>query len=199
MKQAPKKAHLGADVVRIEAQALEALAERIAGPMAAAFERALDLMQACQGRVAVTGMGKSGLVARKIAATLSSTGTPALFLHPAEAVHGDLGMLVRGDVVIALSYSGETEEILHLLATIKRLPAKLISMTCDEVKSSTKLSTLAAAADVALDCSVAQEACSMGLAPTASTTTMLALGDALAVALAEKKGFKEADFADLHP
>ena len=208
MKQASKKSHLGADVVRIEAEALEALAERIAGPMAEAFERALDLMQACQGRVVVTGMGKSGLVARKIAATLSSTGTPALFLHPAEAVHGDLGMLVRGDVVIALSYSGETEEILNLLVTIKRLGVGLISMTGDGSEATrtrasappqNNLSTLAAAAEVALDCSVAQEACSLGLAPTASTTTMLALGDALAVALAERRGFKEEHFAELHP
>lgn len=186
-------------MVRIEAEALRALADRIAGSMAAAFNVALDLLNACQGRVVVTGMGKSGIIARKIAATLSSTGTPSLFMHPAEAIHGDLGMLVRGDVVIALSSSGETEEILHLLPTIKRLPAKLISMTCDECKPEAKLSTLAAAANIALDCSVAKEACSMGLAPTASTTTMLALGDALAVALAEKKGFKEADFADLHP
>jgi len=208
MKQASKKSHLGADVVRIEAEALEALAERIAGPMAEAFERALDLMQACQGRVVVTGMGKSGLVARKIAATLSSTGTPAMFLHPAEAVHGDLGMLVRGDVVIALSYSGETEEILNLLVTIKRLGVGLISMTGDGSEATrtrasappqNNLSTLAAAAEVALDCSVAQEACSLGLAPTASTTTMLALGDALAVALAERRGFKEEHFAELHP
>src|SRR4051794_37911303 len=198
MKAQPKP-HTGANVVRIEAEALRGLADRISGPMVATFERALDLLHACSGRVVVTGMGKSGIIARKIAATLSSTGTPALFMHPAEAIHGDLGMLVKGDVVIALSSSGETEEILHLLAQIKRLPAKLISMTCDAVKSGAKLSTLAAAADVALDCSVAQEACSMGLAPTASTTTMLALGDALAVALAEKKGFKEADFADLHP
>ena len=188
----------GENVVRIEAEALRALADRIAGPMAAAFNSALDMLHACAGRVVVTGMGKSGIIARKIAATLSSTGTPALFMHPAEAIHGDLGMLVRGDVVIALSSSGETEEILHLLAQIKRLPAKLISMTSDELGGAKK-STLAAAADVALDCSVAKEACSMGLAPTASTTTMLALGDALAVALAEKKGFKEADFADLHP
>jgi arabinose-5-phosphate isomerase len=149
-------------------------------------------------------MGKSGIIARKIAATLSSTGTPAMFLHPAEAIHGDLGILVTGDVVIALSSSGETEEILRLLATIKRLQAKLISMTCDELyprvqKNGARISTLAAAADVALDCSIAQEACSLGLAPTASTTTMLALGDALAVALSEKRGFKEEDFADLHP
>jgi arabinose-5-phosphate isomerase len=192
-------ASTGENVVRIEAEALRALADRIAGPMAGAFAKSLEMLHACNGRVVVTGMGKSGIIARKIAATLSSTGTPALFMHPAEAIHGDLGMLVKGDVVIALSSSGETEEILHLLAQIKRLPAKLISMTCDAVKSGAKLSTLAAAADVALDCSVAKEACSMGLAPTASTTTMLALGDALAVALAEKKGFKEADFADLHP
>jgi arabinose-5-phosphate isomerase len=187
----------GENVVRIEAEALRALADRIAGPMAAPFANALEMLHACNGRVVVTGMGKSGIIARKIAATLSSTGTPSLFMHPAEAIHGDLGMLVKGDVVIALSSSGETEEILHLLAQIKRLPAKLISMTGDE--PGRKQSTLAAAADIALDCSVAKEACSIGLAPTASTTTMLALGDALAVALAEKKGFKEADFADLHP
>ena len=205
MKPAEKHAHSGANVVRIEAEALLALAERLAGPMAPAFERALDLMQACAGRVVVTGMGKSGIVARKIAATLSSTGTPALFMHPAEAVHGDLGMLVRGDVLIALSQSGETEEILTLLATMKRLEVKVISMTGDEIYSRlakskpSKLSTLAAAADVALDCSIAQEACSLGLAPTASTTTMLALGDALAVALAERRGFKEEHFAELHP
>jgi arabinose-5-phosphate isomerase len=193
---------VGENVVRIEADALRALADRIAGPMAAAFERAVEMLNACAGRVVVTGMGKSGIVARKIAATLSSTGTPAFFLHPAEAVHGDLGMLARGDVVIALSASGETEEILNLLATIKRLNVALVSMTCDRNAGGDggrKLSTLAAAADVALDCSVDKEACSLGLAPTASTTTMLALGDALAVAVAEKKGFKEEDFADLHP
>jgi len=207
----------GENVVRIEAEALRALADRIAGPMAGAFERAVHLLHACSGRVVVTGLGKSGIVARKIAATLSSTGTPALFLHPAEALHGDLGMLARGDTVVALSSSGETEEILALLATVKRIGAPLISMTGDEMYSaqprtlrlrsgqasvphgSRKRSTLAAAADVALDCSIAQEACSLGLAPTASTTTMMALGDALAVALAEKRGFKEQDFADLHP
>jgi arabinose-5-phosphate isomerase len=189
----------------------------------------------------VTGMGKSGLIARKLAATLSSTGTPALYLHPVEALHGDLGMVVRGDVVLALSASGETEEILALLATIKRLQVPLIAMTGDEIcadaharkshpsKSakggaasavikgqgnphfsrkkrarngaprSGTISTLAGAADVTLDCSIAQEACSLGLAPTASTTTMLALGDALAVTLSEKRGFKEEDFANLHP
>jgi arabinose-5-phosphate isomerase len=214
--------HIGENVVRIEAEALRALADRIAGPMAAAFQRAVDLMFSCAGRVVVTGMGKSGLIARKIAATLSSTGTPALYLHPVEALHGDLGMVVRGDVVLALSASGETEEILALLATIKRLQVPLIAMTGDEIckasapavktKSNaadksvrstralpTQTSTLASAADVALDCSIAEEACSLGLAPTASTTTMLALGDALAVTLSEKRGFKEEDFANLHP
>ncbi len=199
--------HIGENVVRIEAEALRALADRLAGPMAAAFDRALELMVGCQGRVVVTGMGKSGLIARKIAATLNSTGSPALYLHPVEALHGDLGMIVRGDAVLALSASGETEEILQLMATIKRLQVPLISMTCDDIAEnlvgggarSTRASTLASAADVALDCSISQEACSLGLAPTASTTTMLALGDALAVALSEKRGFKEEDFANLHP
>jgi len=199
--------HVGENVVRIEAEALRALADRLAGPMAADFNRALELMFDCLGRVVVTGMGKSGLIARKIAATLSSTGSPALYLHPVEALHGDLGMIVRGDLVLALSASGETEEILQLVATIKRLQVPLISMTCDDIAAdsagggarSTLASTLASSADVALDCSISQEACSLGLAPTASTTTMLALGDALAVALSEKRGFKEEDFANLHP
>jgi arabinose-5-phosphate isomerase len=209
---------VGESVVRIEADALRALADRLAGPMAADFERALELMFGCQGRVVVTGMGKSGIIARKVAATLNSTGSPALYLHPVEAVHGDLGMIVRGDVVLALSASGETEEILRLLATIKRLQVPLIAITCDEIADpvagracperaervegnarSTRSSTLASAADVALDCSISKEACSLGLAPTASTTTMLALGDALAVALSVKRGFKEEDFANLHP
>ena len=217
--------HTGENVVRIEAEALRALADRIAGPMAEAFQRAVELLFCCAGRVVVTGMGKSGLIARKIAATFSSTGTPALYLHPVEAMHGDLGMVVRGDVVLALSASGETEEILQLLATIKRLRVPLIAMTGDEICESqnsqpvstrprdkrgkkskaagggarSAQSTLAAAADVALDCSIAQEACALGLAPTASTTTMLALGDALAVTLSERRGFKEEDFANLHP
>ncbi|HMF89328.1 MAG TPA: KpsF/GutQ family sugar-phosphate isomerase [Candidatus Angelobacter sp.] len=191
----------GSNVVRIEAEALRALAERIAGPMAVDFERAVECLHSCGGRVVVTGMGKSGIIARKIAATFSSTGTPALYLHPAEAVHGDLGMLVKGDVVVALSSSGETEEILQLLATMRRIGSKLVTITGDSLYSgnSNKRSTLAQAADIALDCSIAKEACSLGLAPTASTTAMLALGDALAVALAEKRGFKEEDFADLHP
>ena len=213
---------IGENVVRIEAEALRALADRLAGGMGADFDRAVDLLFNCKGRVVVTGMGKSGIIGRKIAATLSSTGTPALYLHPVEALHGDLGMIVRGDVVLALSASGETEEILSLLATLKRLQVPLITMTCDEVQGSFdsvaashsrnsysaqddnsgkrgKSSTLAAAAEVALDCSISKEACSLGLAPTASTTTMLALGDALAVALSEKRGFKEEDFASLHP
>jgi arabinose-5-phosphate isomerase len=200
----------GEKVVRIEAQALNDLADRIVGKMADAFNRGVEVLYACGGRVVVTGMGKSGLVARKIAATLSSTGTPALFMHPVEALHGDLGMLARGDVVMALSASGETEEILHLLATIKRLQLPLIAVTCDAVPASSANptpkasspagpSTLAAAAEVSLSCAVAEEACTLGLAPTASTTAMLALGDALAMALAEKKGFKEEDFANLHP
>jgi arabinose-5-phosphate isomerase len=187
--------------VRIEAEALRELADRIDGPMAQDFVRAVECLDSCGGRVVVTGMGKSGLIGRKIAATLSSTGTPALYLHPAEAVHGDLGMLVRGDVVLALSSSGETEEILQLLVTIRRIGSKLITITGDKLfpPNSQKPSTLAQAADVALDCSIDQEACSLGLAPTASTTAMLALGDALAVALSEKRGFKEEDFAHLHP
>ena len=208
----PFMEHIGERVVRVEAEALRALADRLAGPMAANFDRALELLLCCQGRVVVTGMGKSGLIARKIAATLSSTGSPALYLHPVDALHGDLGVIVRGDVVLALSASGETEEILQLMATIKRLQVPLIAMTCDELTSndttsdgpsrgarSKTPSTLASAAEVALDCSISEEACSLGLAPTASTTTMLALGDALAVALSEKRGFKEEDFANLHP
>jgi arabinose-5-phosphate isomerase len=191
----------GSNVVRIEAEALRELADRIDGPMAQDFERAVECLHSCGGRVVVTGMGKSGIIARKIAATLSSTGTPALYLHPAEAVHGDLGMLVRGDVAVALSFSGETEEILQLLVTIRRIGSKLITITGDKLYLADKQrrSTLAQAADIALDCSIDQEACSLGLAPTASTTAMLALGDALAVALSEKRGFKEEDFAHLHP
>jgi arabinose-5-phosphate isomerase len=196
----------GENVIRIEARALQDLADRIADPMSAAFNGGVELLYTCRGRVVVTGMGKSGLIARKIAATLSSTGTPALYMHPVEALHGDLGMLAQGDVVVALSASGETEEILRLLATIKRLRIPLIAITCDDNvqpkplgSAQGKASTLAAAADIFLSCGVAQEACTLGLAPTASTTAMLALGDALAVALAEKKGFKEEDFASLHP
>jgi arabinose-5-phosphate isomerase len=185
-----------AGLVRTEAAALEALAARLEGPMRHAFEIAVELIVRCgegNGRVVVTGMGKSGIIAQKIAATLSSTGSPALFLHPAEAVHGDLGVLMPGDVVVALSASGETEEILRLLATLKRKGDALVSFCC-------RLdSTLAAASDVVLDCSVDREACGLNLAPTASTTAMLALGDALAIAVSLRKGFRAEDFADLHP
>ena len=191
----------GENVVRIEAEALRHLADRIAGPMAEDFSRALELILCCAGRVVVTGMGKSGLIGRKLAATFASTGTPALYLHPAEALHGDLGMVMRGDLVLALSASGETAEILELLPTIKRLDAMLITFTgdCLAPANGHPPSTLAQAADVALDCSIHKEACSLGLAPTASTTTMLALGDALAVVLSERRGFRAEDFADLHP
>jgi arabinose-5-phosphate isomerase len=185
-----------AELVRTEAAALEALAARLEGAMAGDFERSVDLIVRCgeaNGRVVVTGMGKSGIIAQKIAATLSSTGSPALFLHPAEAVHGDLGVLMPGDVVIALSASGETEEILRLLATLKRKGDALVSFCCN------LQSTLAQASDVVLDCSVEREACGLNLAPTASTTAMLALGDALAVAVSLRKGFKAEDFAELHP
>ncbi len=191
----------GEKVVRIEAEALGRLADRIAGPMAADFSRALELILCCAGRVVVSGMGKSGLIGRKLAATLASTGTPALYLHPAEALHGDLGMVMRGDLVLALSASGETTEILELLPTIKRLGVPLITFTgdCLHPTNGHPPSSLAQAADVALDCSIHKEACSLGLAPTASTTTMLALGDALAVVLSERRGFRAEDFADLHP
>ena len=203
--------HVGENVVRIEAEALRALADRLAGPMSADFEQALDLMFDCRGRVVVTGMGKSGLIARKIAATLSSTGSPALYLHPVEALHGDLGMIVRGDVVLALSASGETEEILQLLATIKRLQVPLISMTCDcmicdevpkgSIQDHPLRTGLNAGVGGGCGAGLFDLAGSLFVRPrsTASTTTMLALGDALAVALSEKRGFKEEDFANLHP
>jgi arabinose-5-phosphate isomerase len=176
-------------VLRTEAAAIAALITRLD----ASFEQAVELLAATKGRVVVTGMGKSGLVGRKIAATLSSTGTPAFFLHPAEAIHGDMGMLTPGDTLVALSYSGETEEILRLLDRLKRLGIPLICLTggCD--------STLARASEVLLDVSIEREACSLNLAPTASTTASLALGDALAIALLERKGFREEDFVELHP
>ena len=192
----PPAAPTAADLVRTEAAALLALAARLDGAMAEPFARAVELILHCggeHGRVVVTGMGKSGIIAQKIAATLSSTGSPALFLHPAEAVHGDLGVLMPGDVVVALSASGETEEILRLLATLKRKGDALVSFCCN------MNSTLATASDVALDCCVEREACGMNLAPTASTTAMLALGDALAIAVSLRKGFRAEDFAELHP
>ena len=176
-------------VLKAELEAIEGLLERLDQR----FEQAVELLFACQGRVVVTGMGKSGIIGQKIAATLASTGTPAFFLHPAEAAHGDLGMLVKGDALVALSYGGETEEIASLLPTVKRLGVPLVLLT------SAAKSTLGQAADVILDVSVPREACSLNLAPTASTTAMLALGDALAIALLERRGFKEEDFAALHP
>ena len=189
MKSKTDSLTLAKQVLEIEAQAIRALVAR----MDERFERAVELLFECRGRVVVTGMGKSGIVARKIAATFASTGTPSFFLHPAEALHGDLGMLVAGDAAVALSYSGETEEIVRLLDTIKRLGVPLIAMT------GAPASTLAQAGDVALDVSIAREACPLGLAPTASTTAMLALGDALALALLERRGFSPEDFANLHP
>lgn len=183
---------LARKVLRTEAAAILGLVDRInASP--AHFERAVQLLYECRGRVIVTGMGKSGLICRKIAATLSSTGTSAWFLHPAEAIHGDLGAIREDDVVLALSYSGETEELIRLLESIRRLGARLIALTGDPE------STLARAADVTLDCSIAEEACPMNLVPTASTTAALAMGDALAMTLLVRKGFGEEQFASLHP
>lgn len=176
-------------VLRIEARALEEVLARLDQ----SFERAVDLLLACKGRVVVTGMGKSGLVARKISATLSSTGTPSFFLHPADAVHGDLGMLARGDALLALSYGGETDEIVALLEALRRMEIPIVTLT-GKIKS-----TLAEASEVALDVSVTEEACSLNLAPTASTTVAMAVGDALAVALLERRGFQPDDFAALHP
>lgn len=179
----------GRRVLRAEAEGLEALARAIDGP----FSEAVDLLERLHGRVVVTGMGKSGHVARKIAATLASTGTPALYVHPAEASHGDLGMVVEGDVLLALSNSGETAELADLVAFAKRFNIPIICMT------SCATSTLAKAAEVALLLPGADEACPMGLAPTTSTTMMMALGDALSVALLERKGFSPDDFHVLHP
>lgn len=176
-------------VIMVEALALTAMAERIDS----SFEQAVDLMLRSTGRVIVSGMGKSGLVGQKIASTMASTGTPAFFLHPAEGIHGDLGMIMAGDVVIAISNSGETEEILRILPSIKRLGAPLVAMSGNPV------SNLARSSDVFLDVSVSEEACPLGLAPTASTTATLAMGDALAVALLVKRGFRAEDFAIFHP
>ena len=176
-------------VIRTEAEALLMLADRID----ATFEKAVELILATTGRVVISGMGKSGLIGQKIASTMASTGTPALFLHPAEGIHGDLGMIMKGDVVIAISNSGETEELLRILPVIKRLGAQLIGM------SGNSSSTLARSSDVVLDVSVKEEACPLGLAPTASTTATLAMGDALAVSLLVQRGFKAEDFAIFHP
>jgi arabinose-5-phosphate isomerase len=176
-------------VLKIEAQAIQDVLSRLDST----FEKAVDLLFACKGRVVLAGMGKSGLVARKISATFSSTGTPSFFLHPAEALHGDLGMLARGDTLIAVSYGGETEEIIRLLEALKRLEIPLITLT-GKLKS-----TLAESSDIALDVSVKEEACSLNLAPTASTTVAMAVGDALAVSLLERRDFRHDDFAALHP
>jgi arabinose-5-phosphate isomerase len=176
-------------VLQIEAQAIQDVLARLDGT----FEKSVDILFACKGRVVLTGMGKSGLVARKISATLSSTGTPSFFLHPAEALHGDLGMLARGDILVAVSYGGETEEIIRLLEALKRLEIPLVTLT-GKIHS-----TLAEASEAALDVSVREEACSLNLAPTASTTVAMAVGDALAVSLLERRDFRHDDFAALHP
>jgi len=179
----------GKRVLKIEAKAIEELIERLDS----SFERAVDILYECKGRVAVTGMGKSGLIGRKISATFASTGTPSYFLHPAEGVHGDIGMLMQDDVVVAISNSGETDELLALLPVFKRLNLRIICMT------GRPESTLAKNSDVVLNVSVKEEACPMNLVPTASTTVALAMGDALAVALFEKRGFRREDFAFFHP
>lgn len=176
-------------VLKIEAEAVSALTERIND----SFVKAVDLICSCKGKVVVTGVGKSGLIGQKIASTLASTGTPSFFMHPAEGIHGDLGMLSRDDVVIAISNSGESDEVSQILTVVKRMGLPLIAMTGNLG------STLAKAGDALLDISVKEEACPLGLAPTASTTATLAMGDALAVAALDKRGFKKEDFALLHP
>jgi arabinose-5-phosphate isomerase len=176
-------------VLKIEGDSLYALMDKID----ASFERAVDLILQCKGKVVVTGIGKSGLIGKKIASTLTSTGTPALFLHPAEGIHGDLGVLVKNDIVIALSNSGETDELSKIIPLLKRMGITLIAVTGKTA------STLARAGDIVLDIGVKEEACPLGLAPTASTTSALAMGDALAVALLEKRGFTKEDFALVHP
>jgi arabinose-5-phosphate isomerase len=180
---------LARKVLRTEAAAILALVDRVDGR----FSGAIDMLRDCRGRVILTGMGKSGIIARKVAATFTSTGTAAFFLHPAEAVHGDLGAVQGDDVVIALSHTGETAELLRLLETIRRIGARLIAMT------GSPDSTLGRAADIVLDCGVDGEACPLNLAPTASTTAALAMGDALAMVLLVDKGFRQEDFASLHP
>jgi arabinose-5-phosphate isomerase len=176
-------------VLRIESEAIASLIERLDER----FDKAVEILYGCKGRVVVTGLGKSGLIGRKVAATFSSTGTPSLFLHAAEALHGDLGMLTRGDVLLAISASGETEELIELLEAVTRMGVRLIVLT------SNSRSTLAAASEIVLDIGVKEEACSLNLAPTASTAAALAMGDALAIALLDRRGFKEEDFAALHP
>ena len=189
MTDRPIDLELGRKVLTTEAAAILELVDRLDDR----FRQAIELLMGCTGRVIVTGMGKSGIVCRKIAATLSSTGTPAFFLHPAEALHGDLGAVQGTDVVVALSYGGETDELIRLLEAVRRLGAGLIAIT------GVPSSTLGLAADVTLDCHVSEEACPMNLAPTASTTAALALGDALAMTLLVAKGFRQEDFANRHP
>jgi arabinose-5-phosphate isomerase len=176
-------------VLRVESEAIASLIDRLD----ARFEKAVELLHGCKGRVVVTGLGKSGLVGRKLAATFASTGTPALFLHTGEALHGDLGMLTATDVMLAISASGETAELIELLETVKRLAVPLLALTANPK------STLAQASNVVLDIAVKEEACSLNLAPTASTAAAMAMGDALAIALLERRGFNEQDFAALHP
>jgi len=180
---------MATEVLQTEAHAILGLIPQLDGR----FEEAVGLLYGCAGRVVATGMGKSGIIARKLAATFSSTGTPAVFLHPAEALHGDLGLVQPGDVVVALSQSGETEELVRLLEAVRRIGARIISLTGHAE------STLGQASDVALSCAVAEEACPMNLAPTASTTAALALADALAMALSHRRGFRADQFANLHP
>lgn len=176
-------------VLRIEAKAIAGLLERLDER----FEKAVDLLYSCKGRIIVTGLGKSGLIGRKTSATFSSTGTPSIFLHAADALHGDLGTLTSADVLLAISSSGETEELVDLVEAVKRLGVRILALTANSG------STLAAASDITLDIAVKEEACSLNLAPTASTAAALAMGDALAIALLDRRGFKEEDFAALHP
>jgi arabinose-5-phosphate isomerase len=176
-------------VLQIEAQAIQEVLVRLDST----FNRAVDLLFACKGRVVLTGMGKSGIIARKISSTFSSTGTPSFFLHPGEALHGDLGMLARGDVILAVTYGGETREIIALLDALKRLEIPLVTLTGNAK------STIGGASDLLLDVSVSEEACSLNLAPTASTAVAMAVGDALAISLLERRDFRHDDFAALHP
>lgn len=192
-KTAQRAVELACETLQIEADAITSLKERLSGETGAAFASAVEMLLQCSGRVVVSGMGKSGHIARKIAATLASTGTPALFVHPAEAAHGDLGMVTENDAFVAISNSGETAELLAIVPIIKRMGARLIAMTGNEA------SNLAQLANVHLNVRVDKEACPLNLAPTASTTATLALGDALAVALLDARGFQEEDFARSHP
>jgi arabinose-5-phosphate isomerase len=185
----PTDRALARKVLQTEAAAILALVSRLDGN----FDRAVRLLYDCQGRVIVTGMGKSGIICRKIAATLASTGTSAFFLHPAEATHGDLGVIQPNDVLLAISHSGETQEVLRLLEAIRRIGARIVALTGNPA------STLAQSADVAIDCQVSEEACPLNLVPTASTTAALAMGDALCMTLLVEKGFREEDFAKIHP